>query len=525
MGASQSKEELLYQGVQYGNHDVVKSLRRDGASLEWVDKKGRTPLTLACTRGELLDMAITLLNLGANMNAYRPGTHGGFPLHHAAKKGLEKTVTLLLSRGADPLAVNDDSQTPLDMARSRGHVSVVRLLEEQMCLFSAMLREHSGLGILGTIAPSLATNKIWVVVLPAHSHTTSVPKYDIAIYESPKVSLWNGVRPASAHPAGLCNVPQPRTTISLEKAEIEEPQFNCPDPVLCIRDKIHKTQYKFLPEKKGDKIQLEKFYETCRGICQVQSGIVPVNNNNLLAAGYQQGKSSQIHPIRSQQSGAPFACRQPVLQAVSVPSSSISESDELNHSRAESVSEELAMALALDASIQTAAEEGIPLSSVESNDYSTGREYQGWKPPDLKKQRKRQKKRYVRWRGDQNTYNGWDPAETGLDSPQCVPNNKETTATLVASPSAPPLLNGQIHHLSVKPGCSIGQAVPNTNMRADDKVGGACVICWDAYAEGACIPCGHLAGCMNCLSEIKSMNWGCPVCRGQIDQVVRVYAV
>lgn len=27
------------------------------------------------------------------------GTHGGYPLHHAAKRGLDKTVLLLLSRG------------------------------------------------------------------------------------------------------------------------------------------------------------------------------------------------------------------------------------------------------------------------------------------------------------------------------------------------------------------------------------------------------------------------------------------
>lgn len=34
---------------------------------------------------------------------------------------------------ADPLAVNDDSLTPLDMARQRGHVSVVRMIEVLFC--------------------------------------------------------------------------------------------------------------------------------------------------------------------------------------------------------------------------------------------------------------------------------------------------------------------------------------------------------------------------------------------------------
>ncbi|MCO5568576.1 hypothetical protein L7F22_022275 [Adiantum nelumboides] len=108
MGAGQSKDELLYQEAQNGNHDAVKALRRSGASLEWIDKEGRTPLILACTRGELLDMAITLLNLGANVDVYRPGMHRGTPLHHAAKRGLEKTVTLLLSRGGRSLYVAID---------------------------------------------------------------------------------------------------------------------------------------------------------------------------------------------------------------------------------------------------------------------------------------------------------------------------------------------------------------------------------------------------------------------------------
>lgn len=42
--------------------------------LQFVDKEGRTPLMLACTRGDLFEMVLTLLNLGANVKAYQPGT-------------------------------------------------------------------------------------------------------------------------------------------------------------------------------------------------------------------------------------------------------------------------------------------------------------------------------------------------------------------------------------------------------------------------------------------------------------------
>lgn len=52
-----------------------------------------------------------------------------------------------------------------------------------------------------------------------------------------------------------------------------------------------------------------------------------------------------------------------------------------------------------------------------------------------------------------------------------------------------------------------------------------CVICLDARVEGACIPCGHMEGCMACLNEDKAKKWGCPVCRAKINQVVKLYSV
>lgn len=60
---------------------------------------------------------------------------------------------------------------------------------------------------------------------------------------------------------------------------------------------------------------------------------------------------------------------------------------------------------------------------------------------------------------------------------------------------------------------------------SDDASSSCCTICLDAPVEGACIPCGHMAGCLSCLNEIKGKKWGCPVCRANIDQVVRIYAV
>ncbi|KAK6944520.1 Ankyrin repeat [Dillenia turbinata] len=101
-GAQQSKDELLYQGVSYGNIEGIKALRREGAGLERIGREGKTPLILACMNPELLNVAKTLIDLGANPNAYRP---------------------------ANPLLMNDDCQTALDVARAKGFSIVVRAIE------------------------------------------------------------------------------------------------------------------------------------------------------------------------------------------------------------------------------------------------------------------------------------------------------------------------------------------------------------------------------------------------------------
>lgn len=40
---------------------------------QWMDKEGKTPLILACMRRDLLHVAKALIEMGANVNAYRPG--------------------------------------------------------------------------------------------------------------------------------------------------------------------------------------------------------------------------------------------------------------------------------------------------------------------------------------------------------------------------------------------------------------------------------------------------------------------
>lgn len=49
-----------------------------------------------------------------------------------------------------------------------------------------------------------------------------------------------------------------------------------------------------------------------------------------------------------------------------------------------------------------------------------------------------------------------------------------------------------------------------------------CVVCLDAQAKHAMVPCGHLCVCGDCAKQ--SLN-DCPVCRGKVDNVIRIYWV
>jgi hypothetical protein len=245
--------------------------------------------------------------------------------------------------------------------------------------------------------------------------------------------------------------------------------------------------------------------------------------------------------------------------------------------------DDVALKMAIDASLRTATEEGLQLSAAgeltnvqdrrhgESSDSRTR-----MSPPE------NAAAKFGGWGVDekqQSGYNGWSSSNeeagpsrgqdfAGKQSKQPDSESKvkpedspvaeatasdvllhapgTTSAALPSPPSAPPLPAdyaalensdnvGAIHYPPVD--TSPAQVDLAAVAPSNEKVAAAaatassqdganqCVVCWDAPAQGVCIPCGHLAGCMSCLSEIKAKNWGCPVCRAPIDQVIRVYAV
>ncbi|KAK8565285.1 hypothetical protein V6N13_020406 [Hibiscus sabdariffa] len=125
MCQKQSKDELLYKAAIAGNVDGIRALCREGAGLE-TEMERKTPLIVACMNP---DVAKTLIERDANVNAYRP---------------------------ANFLLRNDDCHSPLEVARNKGCTDVVRAMQLS-----------------------------WVVIIPCgSSNPLRPPKFELAIYST-----------------------------------------------------------------------------------------------------------------------------------------------------------------------------------------------------------------------------------------------------------------------------------------------------------------------------------------------------
>ncbi|KAJ8438160.1 hypothetical protein Cgig2_033039 [Carnegiea gigantea] len=435
MGQKQSREKLLYEHVVNGNVGGIRALSRQGASLEWKDKEGRTPLIVASKNSRLYHVAMTLIELGANVNAFSKGHQRGTPLHYAARAGLHETVALLLSHGANPSVKNSKHETPLDVARKNEHHGVVREIESRICYFADQICEVFGRGFSDASAPHLSSRVIWVVIVPrSTANPPRRPSLEFVIYSTPQDA-------------------EPRKILSLRRCKIKGPKFLQPSPALIIFDKRNKTRYKFTSVTEGDKQQLRRLYNACKGISQVTPTSTQTSSQPLAS------------PLKlpAMASPSPNTCSSPWMPT----SSNICmKSPRLHYNHC---------------------------STVES-----------WVTPN------------------QSPPHMESHEELNIDSPVAQTPNR-FPAPLSPAPSAPPITSDDLS--SPTPGTQSGTSA--LTVMEDGKSGSSnlCIICWGAPVEGACVPCGHMPGCMSCLKEVKVKNGVCPVCRSDIDQVIKLYGV
>ena len=126
----------LHLAAFFGHLQLATSLIEGGAEVDARSTNGlnNTPLHAAAAGG-YTELVALLLQHGANANARQEG--GWTALHAAAHAGNRRMVELLLTSGADSAVRAANNQMPLDLALSRGHGEIAELLERPLSSSSA----------------------------------------------------------------------------------------------------------------------------------------------------------------------------------------------------------------------------------------------------------------------------------------------------------------------------------------------------------------------------------------------------
>ncbi|MDF2441475.1 MAG: hypothetical protein JWN98_2459 [Abditibacteriota bacterium] len=115
---------LLHWAVQEKFTDIIKLLIERGAAVDASYLRGITPLFSAAGDGDI-NVVRLLIELGANVNKSGPY---GIPLHNAIAHRHTEVSELLIVKGADVNAIDEDGRTPLFNAAARGYVDLAHLL-------------------------------------------------------------------------------------------------------------------------------------------------------------------------------------------------------------------------------------------------------------------------------------------------------------------------------------------------------------------------------------------------------------
>jgi serine/threonine-protein phosphatase 6 regulatory ankyrin repeat subunit B len=118
----------LYLACQENHLEIVKTLIKNGANIEFSFREGFTPLYVACQTGNL-DIIKYLIEHGAYINSQC--INGSTPLYIASQEGKTEVVELLLTSGANKSLFFKKGFTPLYVASRNGHdKTVLKLIED-----------------------------------------------------------------------------------------------------------------------------------------------------------------------------------------------------------------------------------------------------------------------------------------------------------------------------------------------------------------------------------------------------------
>jgi ankyrin repeat protein len=119
----------LHLAAFFNRPEIARDLIRHGADVAAVAKNAMkvTPLHSAAA-AHSTELVRLFLEQGAPADAKQQG--GWTALHEAAQIGDLQMVSDLIQHQADLLARSDDGKTPLQMAESKGHTEVAKLLSK-----------------------------------------------------------------------------------------------------------------------------------------------------------------------------------------------------------------------------------------------------------------------------------------------------------------------------------------------------------------------------------------------------------
>ena len=118
----------LHLAAFFGRPEVARLLLDRGADPKaWATGDLYVQPLHSAVAGGHEEVAAMLIHDGADIDA--PQRHGYTPLMGAAQNGMAATVQLLLARGANPMARNDDVLTAAELAERAGHAEVAATIQ------------------------------------------------------------------------------------------------------------------------------------------------------------------------------------------------------------------------------------------------------------------------------------------------------------------------------------------------------------------------------------------------------------